>query len=79
MHESYIKWMQYLKCCLWCTKIGDAFIGAAAESTSLPPFICPGTGNYPVPGKECTGVFISCSTGVPVEEAIFAFCITFSV
>ncbi|KAI9564652.1 hypothetical protein GHT06_008393 [Daphnia sinensis] len=36
------------------------------EKTTNTTFVCPGTGNYPVPGKECTEDYYSCATGTPV-------------
>ncbi|XP_057371460.1 probable endochitinase isoform X2 [Daphnia carinata] len=36
------------------------------EKTANTTFVCPGTGNYPVPGKECTEDYYSCATGSPV-------------
>lgn len=35
-------------------------------TTAASSFVCPGSGSYPVPGQECTGVYYSCATGSPV-------------
>nr|CAH0104050.1 unnamed protein product [Daphnia galeata] len=43
----------------------ELFIWKAADTT-VAPFVCPGSGNYPVPGQECTNAYYSCGSGNPV-------------